>query len=535
MPGSFFSTHRIVITPLSPIHIGCGEEYEPTNYVIDPDRHLLYSFDPSLAALTPEELRLLKISVNSGRIQTINKFYADHIESYRPWADSIAPIGSAALAFHRKMLTSARMTQLNIARTAYDHRNGVAQPYVPGSSLKGVIATALMNRLNHRQPMSTGINAKFKGGEIEEQLLGGSFARSPMRFVKVGDLHSGSSRASTYIYAAMRFFKQDASGDGGVTGCFEAVVQGQYRAFSGDFSLLGGMNLSADPVQHCYDSPQVMMRDIHAYALENWRKELSLCINDAALWAQSAAALLKAVEPEIKAGRAALVRLGKNAGAENKTLHGDNVAQICIHHKKSDPETLDHSTTAWLTNEKPKFVDEGQVANGLPFGWAILELDPAAENAALSRWCSNELKRSGFDEMFAAIAAEWHSVLKARPAALANRSAMIKARAKEEADRREKEAQEKRRAEALAALSPHERETEEICSRLEKERSPVSPWNGFGKEVVDFLKKAEGWTDAEEKKALANRIAPLLKKKDMYQGKAERMLKNSLRVLRGEA
>lgn len=35
MALKFLSTHRIALTPLSPIHIGCGETFEPTNYVID--------------------------------------------------------------------------------------------------------------------------------------------------------------------------------------------------------------------------------------------------------------------------------------------------------------------------------------------------------------------------------------------------------------------------------------------------------------------------------------------------------------------
>ena len=45
----FLTTHRLHLTPLSPLHIGCGEDFEPTNYVIDDG--LLYGFDPSRAAL----------------------------------------------------------------------------------------------------------------------------------------------------------------------------------------------------------------------------------------------------------------------------------------------------------------------------------------------------------------------------------------------------------------------------------------------------------------------------------------------------
>ena len=41
----FMQTHKVYLTPLSPIHIGCGEDFEPTNYIVEQD--LLYYFEPS--------------------------------------------------------------------------------------------------------------------------------------------------------------------------------------------------------------------------------------------------------------------------------------------------------------------------------------------------------------------------------------------------------------------------------------------------------------------------------------------------------
>ena len=42
---NFLDTYDLVISTLSPVHVGCGEDYEPTNYVIDDDT--LHAFDPS--------------------------------------------------------------------------------------------------------------------------------------------------------------------------------------------------------------------------------------------------------------------------------------------------------------------------------------------------------------------------------------------------------------------------------------------------------------------------------------------------------
>lgn len=49
-----------------------------------------------------------------------------------------------------------------------------------------------------------------------------------------------------------------------------------------------------------------------------------------------------------------------------------------------------------------------------------------------------------------------------------------------------------------------------------------------------LLEEALSWTNAEDKKQLALQIQPLMKKKDMYRGKAERLFKSQLKTLRGE-
>ena len=48
--NNFLQTFRVAVTPLTPIHIGCGTDFEPTNYVIR-DNDILYNFDPENAEL----------------------------------------------------------------------------------------------------------------------------------------------------------------------------------------------------------------------------------------------------------------------------------------------------------------------------------------------------------------------------------------------------------------------------------------------------------------------------------------------------
>ena len=54
MPYEFLRSTDVYLTPLSPVHVGCGEDYEPMRYVIE--KGVLYSFEPSVVRL-PVNLR----------------------------------------------------------------------------------------------------------------------------------------------------------------------------------------------------------------------------------------------------------------------------------------------------------------------------------------------------------------------------------------------------------------------------------------------------------------------------------------------
>ena len=64
----FLESCPLLISTLSPVHVGCGEDYDPTRYVIENDT--LYEFEPgaALAVLTAQDReQLLKIVNSSGQ------------------------------------------------------------------------------------------------------------------------------------------------------------------------------------------------------------------------------------------------------------------------------------------------------------------------------------------------------------------------------------------------------------------------------------------------------------------------------------
>ena len=156
MNSPFLSTHRLLLTPLSPIHIGCGVDYEPTNSVIDADRNFLYSFNLGLVGLLPQERRGLMTAVQNGVIEEINSFYARNIDIFRPWSSNIVPVSGKAVQKYRSMLSpkpqvkggQKKTAQFAFQRLVFTRSEAGDLPMIPGSSLKGMISTALKERVN---------------------------------------------------------------------------------------------------------------------------------------------------------------------------------------------------------------------------------------------------------------------------------------------------------------------------------------------------------------------------------------------------
>jgi len=96
---------------------------------------------------------------------------------------------------------------------------------------------------------------------------------------------------------------------------------------------------------------------------------------------------VKSLEKLITLPKVSLIRLGKN-GADSKTYQGENIAQIKIMGAKGTPPMFkDSSTTVWLAG-----TSSVQQTDLLPFGWALIEVDPTGENETLKTWCEAQPK-----------------------------------------------------------------------------------------------------------------------------------------------
>ena len=69
------------LTPLSPIHIGAGEDFDPTGYVIDDG--VLYHFDPAAVPLDASDRKALLAAVNQrgdDAILAVQRFFHERAD-----------------------------------------------------------------------------------------------------------------------------------------------------------------------------------------------------------------------------------------------------------------------------------------------------------------------------------------------------------------------------------------------------------------------------------------------------------------------
>ena len=92
----FLTTARLALTPLAPLHIGSGEDFEPTHYVIDDG--LLHAFDPSRAALPEPLARRLGQLGEQADLLGIQRFFYEHRAHFMPHARLLVPVAPGLAA-----------------------------------------------------------------------------------------------------------------------------------------------------------------------------------------------------------------------------------------------------------------------------------------------------------------------------------------------------------------------------------------------------------------------------------------------------
>jgi len=517
------NVHRLAITALSPVHIGTGQDLEPTGYVIDGKDLYLFSPEAALRALSAsarEELTGLLGDAPSVRmIKQVQAFFHRYSEALIAESEHAMPVLPSIAAEYRTRVgnTAQReesgrdiINQLTISRTFTDQVT--QRPILPGSSLKGAMRTALLDLINDGELLPADISSlpqKKQSLALQQSLFHyRDFNLDPMRLVQLGDARDQTpveSYATDVCYAVNRK-RQPVFKDGTDIGAqaenlrqvLECVPPLRPQAFTGQLGIqdvdgLTGPKLPDPGLRWTFHELAGACNRFYRPILVREVRELAERGFLSADWMTAVQQILAAKQDELDANRAFLLRVGRHSGAESVTLEG--VRSIRINMGK-DPRTgrtryerFPETKTVWLAAG-----DIAQKTDMLPFGWMLVE--GFAADHPVPSWSEPAraavATRTHADE-------DWHRRVSERRATLRAAAAERQAR---EVQRAEQAAQAQREAEARearrASLSEEERQIEDLREHLDRDRAAG--------------RKEKGGE-------LANRLAPLLKEAEQnWQG-----------------
>jgi CRISPR-associated protein Csm5 len=530
MSNGFLHTWRLAITPLSPLHIGTGEDYDPTQYVIDGDR--LFSFSPEAAlralpeAGRDELLRILQDRPSVELIKQVQGYFYRHRERLIPEAEHCIPVlQSIAAEYVKRIGKTAQqerdrdiINQLRIARTYGDPAS--RRPILPGSSLKGAIRTALLDRVNggagltreERDLPPTGRNRVMQQRLFRYR----QFDQDPMRLVQIGDAADvrPADTLGTEIRYAVNRKRQPVTKDGreiaaqaeNLRQVLECVPPLRPRAFQGSIALhdlgsLTGPKLPDPDLRWTFAELAGACNDFYRPILERETRELRTRGYLDAAWLDTVERILTAHRENLEANRAFLLRVGFHSGAESVTLNG--VRDIKINMGK-DPQTgrtryesMSVTKTVWLAAH-----DIQDRRDLVPFGWLLIEAVPDAQTFA--PWPSDLIDATAD---YAAAEPDWIASMQTRRDELQTRLAEQRARAQAErahAEQAERDAAQQ--AALLASLSPEARQLVALRDRLQHDQRINARQAGgeLGSTLVSLLKEAQEAWPASDCIALAD-------------------------------
>ncbi|MEI8267645.1 MAG: RAMP superfamily CRISPR-associated protein [Betaproteobacteria bacterium] len=461
----FLETVPLKLTPLTPIHIGCGVDFEPTNYVIDDG--ILFHFDPSRVVLEARERKELIDSVNAGSaaLLRVQRFFHERRERFAAVASQAIPVAAGVAVQHAGRIGQVAQREpdgrqvnnlLQIERTAHHPHSGVA--FLPGSSLKGSFRTAWLDQINGGRPLESNERAN----QLEKRLMDGAFHTDPFRSVMLSD-GTGDGVVSKVLFSTNQKKRQvinrageEVAGRGPATRR-ECILGGQLAALSCE------LRLALLPGQHpraSVPSSTLRWRDLaiasNRYFVPRLRSELGLLDERGFCdprWSDGVRALIQRLGADLETGQCVLLKVGRHSGAENVTL--DGVRQIRIMQApRTPPRIAESATTIWMAAEHEN-VSRGGL---LPFGWLLIERGDSQPSEALQSWCAAQPKPD--------LAAVQARLTAARAAA-----AQAARQAAEQRARQEQEAiaiaqVQAREAQLQAARSPNQREIHALALAL---------------------------------------------------------------------
>ncbi|CAK0771656.1 CRISPR-associated protein Csm5 [Gammaproteobacteria bacterium] len=522
MVNQFLKHYRLVISTLSPIHIGCGEDYEPTNYVMDDG--LLYIFDP-VAALSSDEsarnelMEIVTKEYDDNIIEKIQNFFHKRTDTLLLVHSRRIPVGDGIQEYYNNRVgktmqaNTKAINRLNIERMSYVSSDD--RSILPGTSLKGAIRTALLDDVYGGKPLDNKEDVKNRKNSWKTlspipRTLGDTlpqkFERDPMRLIRIGDANPKNGGECSEIFFAVNHKLSSAEGKGPYQ-TLECVSPMGLESFITNISFLDPEQVQSydddqptkkkglPPKHHQWDYLTVVrtcnnyykahllreLREIREFLDPKWVETLQQSLDEGGL------------KKLLEGGKTFLLRAGRHSGAESMTLNG---ARYIYRPQRKD--WVPKPSTVWIAAREIE-----RRKDMLPFGWLLVEIDdgkrrPLVESAPeLVGLAKNFLN----DRTKHIIASDKKLVI-LREKSEAKRIAEEERQAKSAREAAEKAAREAR----LTAMTPNQRKIEGFRTQIAQSPipQPISGklWQDANKLVAD-AEKGEWMPD---EKAELNRV-----------------------------
>jgi len=227
---------KALLETLTPVHIGSGKSYKHKIEFFSEGKYI-YIIDPE------------KIFQKIG-IEGINE-WVKAIDKNVPVKDFLS---NRKLFFKPEEIALRKCKLFNeIKRDKELHEqiyNPLLGPYIPGSSIKGAIKTAILSYISNNEQIINKINLKhiktineknqieWNDKKTDEILFGEDANHKSTRFIKIGDAHFGNIETIVYFAQALNADVKSWKLNGKISNLYEAIPEGAKTLFEFKFDNL---------------------------------------------------------------------------------------------------------------------------------------------------------------------------------------------------------------------------------------------------------------------------------------------------------
>lgn len=366
---------NLTLTHISPIHIGAGQDLDPTEYVIHDGILHRFTHLQMFQALPTHTLEALGELAQKAQTPQDQLTLRGLIYQNRETLAHHAPFQFLASQLLvqtyqntiNKQAHSGNKSQNKLELLRHSHNPTDQKAYIPGSTLKGAIRTAITNPL--AQQAGTRPDPRAKSSDIEKQILNyKNVDDDPFKRLKISDAQSPHT-IQKFQKCHNYHNRMDKQSGKNMPVTLETTQIGSQFQFQMQFKPYDSEKPNHNPF---YIEPQQILNELNRFYLPKLTKQLNQAQTDKRInqaWSKQTQALLQKLAPLIQQQKIGFIRLGHYAGGQSKSW--DNLRQIenrKIKDKKDPKKYMQEANTFWLTEDQ------------YPLGWAIISMtDPTPQ------------------------------------------------------------------------------------------------------------------------------------------------------------